>query len=231
MRRLLTITVLSAMLMSTTIANALLINFDDVANGTVINNHYAGVTFGNPLVDPSQGLVGDIYARSTTVAESASNVVSVFATGVPAFDARWGAVEAVFATAQKSVSIDAAILRLPEGLGTVVNFPKLEIYNAAGFVTSVNWDFTLIPQPAVGAITEYQTLSYVSALDDITKVRFLSGQPGGAPSNFGLFDNLNFSNTDNGGPGNAPVPEPGTIVLLSAGLVVLGIYGRRRVKE
>lgn len=37
-------------------APAAVINFDDVADGTVINTHYAGVTFTNPIG-------GNIYAR------------------------------------------------------------------------------------------------------------------------------------------------------------------------
>jgi len=109
----------------------------------VINNSYSGlgVTFNNPL-GPA-----DIYARSTTLAASLNNVVSVFQTGVPAFDARFGAVEAVFSTPQLFVSIDAAILRVPEGLTNPTNFPKLEIYNTGGFVTSVDWNFIANPQP------------------------------------------------------------------------------------
>jgi hypothetical protein len=197
---------------------AVLINFDNVADGTVINNTYSGVTFNNPL-GPA-----DIYARSSSSAESPSNVVSVFQTGVPAFDARFGAVEAIFGSAQSFVSIDAAILRLPEGLGDPTNFPKLEIYNAAGFVTSVGWNFGLIPQPPAGAITGYETLSYTSTANDITKVRFLSGLPGGAPSNFGYFDNFVYN--QNGTPS---IPEPASMALMSLGLGVLAWFRRRNV--
>lgn len=193
-------------------AFATLINFDNVADATVIDNTYAGlgVTFNNPLG-------GSIFARTTTAAASPNNVVSVFDTGVPAFDARFGAVEAVFSSGQRFVSIDAAILRLPEGLGTPINFPKLEIYDTNNvFVTSVNWDFSQIPQPGAGAITGYETLSFTAAGDTIGKVRFLSGQPGGSPSNFGLFDNLEFrQGTTN------PLPLPSSVSLLVLGLAGL----------
>lgn len=189
------------------------INFDDVATGTVINTYYAGVTFSNP-VGPA-----DIYARSDHHAATSPNVVSVFQNGYPAFDARYGAVEAVFATPQRHVSIDAAIVRVPEGLSEPTNFPKLEIYNTAGaFVGNVGWDFGKIPQPPVGGITGFETLSYTSALDDIGKIRFLSGQPGGSPSNFGLFDNMVFTST---------IPEPETYAMFLAGLGLLG-WRRRR---
>lgn len=86
------------------------INFDNVSDGTAINNFYSasGVTFINPLAN------ADIYARSSFFNASPSNVVSVFQTGAPAFDARWGAVQADFTSGQQTVSIDAAILLLPK---------------------------------------------------------------------------------------------------------------------
>ncbi|MEW9899148.1 hypothetical protein ABWL39_11005 [Chitinivorax sp. PXF-14] len=193
-------------------AFATLINFDNVADATAIDSTYAGqgVTFSNPLG-------GSIFARATPNAESPGNVVSVLNTGIPAFDARFGAVDAVFSSAQRFVSIDAAILRVPEGLGTPINFPKLEIYDTNNvFVTAVNWDFSQIPQPGAGGITDYETLSYTAAADTIGKVRFLSGQPGGSPSNFGLFDNLEFRQ----GPTN-PLPLPSSVSLLVLGLAGL----------
>jgi cysteine-rich repeat protein len=166
-----------------------IVDFDDVADGTAIDAYYAslGLPFG--FVNP---IGGSIYARGSALADTPENVVSVFATGIPAFDARDGAVEVVFSTPQSYVAIDAAILRLPEGLGTPVNEPRLEIYDVSGaFVTGVDWDFAQIPQPGVGAVTPYQTLSYASPTPNaIGKVRILSTQPLGGPSNFGLFDDL-----------------------------------------
>lgn len=107
--------------------------------------------------------------------------------------------------------IDAAILRLPEGLGTPTNAPKLEVYDAANtLLVVINWDFALNPQPAAGGFSGWQTLSFTSASDNIGHVRFLSGQPGNNPSNFGLFDNLSFST-------RGAVPEPGSLALLAIG--------------
>lgn len=189
------------------------INFDNVSDGTVINNFYSanGVTFINPLGD------ADIYARSSSVNASPDNVVSVFQTGIPAFDARFGAVQANFTSLQQTVSIDAAILRLPEGLGSPINFPKLEVYDSSNTLLAVvSWDFLVDPQPPVGGISGWQTLAYVSSSNNIDHVRFLSGQPGGSPSNFGYFDNLTFSDTRN------PIPEPGSLALLAIG--ILGFF-------
>jgi hypothetical protein len=68
------------------------IDFDDATDGTVINTRYPSVTFTNPIG-------GNIYARDGSgFAPSSPNVVSVFATGLPPFDARYGGVQARFST-------------------------------------------------------------------------------------------------------------------------------------
>lgn len=207
-------------------AQAVTINFDDVASGTNIASTYSalGVSFNNPLG-------GGIFAAFSSLAASAGNVVSVFASGVPAFDARDGAVEAVFSSLQRFVSIDAAILRLPEGLGTPANAPKLEVYDSGNnLIGVVNWDFAQDAQPGAGGFAGYQTLDFTSAADSIAKIRFLSGQPGGSPSNFGLFDNLVFTAGGGGGGGGGTVPEPGTLGLMTAALLA-GVALRRKRQQ
>lgn len=192
------------------------INFDNVANGTDISNAYAGVTFS----DPVDG--GGIFARASTTNASAPNVVSVFATGFPAFDARFGQVQAVFASPQRFVSIDAAILRASEGLGTPQNAPRLEAYDSGNTLLGfASWDFGQTPQPPAGGVTGFQTLSFAAASDSIASVRFFSGLPGQLPSNFGIFDNLVFR------AGNG-VPEPGTLGLLAASLLAGFALRRQR---
>src|ERR1039458_1279357 len=63
-----------------------IINFDDVADGTVINTHYSGLIFTNPLTVGSS-----VFARSSASAETAPNVVSIGSNLF--FDQRDGYVE------------------------------------------------------------------------------------------------------------------------------------------
>src|SRR5581483_9037925 len=79
-----------------------LINFDDVADNTIINTHYAGITFTNPIG-------GNIAARSGLGnAPSSPNVVCVTNGGTPPFfDSPFGAVDARLATPVRMVKIDA----------------------------------------------------------------------------------------------------------------------------
>lgn len=202
------------------------INFDGMADGSVIDFAYLGdgVTFNNPLgVSIDNPDSPNIFARISGTNASPENVVSVLGTGVPAFDARWGAVEAVFSAPQRKVSIDAAIERLPEGFGTPTNFPKMEVYDASNTLLAVvPWNFITIPQPAAGGITAFETLSYTSGSANIAKIRFMSGQPFNAPSNFGLFDNLYFT---------PAVPEPSTFALALIGFGVTGFAVLRRRRD
>ena len=168
---------------------ALSLNFDDVPNAKVINTWYSanGVTFSNPIG-------GNIYARTSSTNASTPNVVSVFQTGVPAFNALYGAVDATFTTLQKSVSIDAAALRLPEGLGTPQNRPFLEAYDSNNvFLGRVLFQG---PLPGAGGITPFETLTFTSASTNIKKVRFSSQQSQPGPSVFGFFDNLSVANSE-----------------------------------
>jgi hypothetical protein len=87
---------------------ATVITFDDVADNTAVDTHYAakGVTFASITTSPAQQW--SAYARQTPSAESAPNGISV----VPApylsmFDSRNGGIQATFASPQLYVSIDA----------------------------------------------------------------------------------------------------------------------------
>src|SRR4029077_552323 len=82
------------------------INFDDVPDGTAIDNHYQnlGVTFQSVTDQPHR--VWSAFARQTSEAQSQKNVVSVNQTGDAGFDANVGGVLATFVTPQRYVCIN-----------------------------------------------------------------------------------------------------------------------------
>jgi len=189
-------------------ADADLITFDNVTDGTVINNLYSGVTFSNPLG-------GNIYARSDSSAISVPNVVSVFLTGFPVFDATFGAVQANFATPQLSVSIDTIPFNTIEPLGTPLNRPFLEAFSTSGqFLGEVLYQGAL---PDVGA-GPVETLTFTSTTANIGAVLFSSQQSQGGPPIYGLFDNLAFTSVA------VAVPEPSSVTMVM-GIGVLGLLG------
>jgi hypothetical protein len=230
-------------------ANAALINFDDVVAGTEISNHYLGVTFSNPIGTP------DIHAMAVANTANTTNGVSVFGLGenpffgasVGDFHAQFGAVDATFASSQGRVSIDVSgLLNSGDLLGNSPLRPFMEVYAGSTLLQ------TLYYQPAPGGISSgevgaYETLSFTSATDNITRVRLSSqfdstGSSGPIP--FASFDNLSFdartasgqfpstgvivNPTPGGGGGTTPVPEPATLALLLTGLAGAMPFARKR---
>ncbi|ACH39546.1 MAG: hypothetical protein ACD_55C00136G0005 [uncultured bacterium] len=205
------LTVLSFLVGLPVHARAVLINFDDVAAGTVINNHYSGVTF-TKLLNGQYG--GDIYANGTfpTMSESNPNVVSIFQSTYPGFDNRFGTIRATFATAQNSVSIDTILTAAPEGFGTT-GIGYMKAYDALGH---------LLGTDTTSVLNVYETLTV--AAPNISDI-FFTVQFMEFPT-YGAFDNLNFTTGDT----TPPIPEPSTIILLGAGLAGLAL-ARRRVRQ
>ena len=168
-----------------------LINFDGVPSGTLINNHYSGVT----LSDPVPGSDGNVYALYDPIAASAPNVVGVNGTNI-AYDASSGAVKALFATQQSTVSIDAQPILPPEFLLPVKRQPFLEAFdNKNNYLGEVLYPYTY-PSPQFGS---WATLTFSSATNNISYVIF-SSQNNDDPSTtnvYGSFDNLRFGTLTN----------------------------------
>lgn len=210
---------------STIVLPAAQINFDDAADGTMINTRYPGVTFSNPVG-------GNIFARSGAgFAPSSPNVVSVFVSGFPYFDARFGAVDATFDTPVGSVSIDARPVAPFEFLGALIKRPFLQAFDASGNLLTTVYYLGALPTGS-SEVGPAETLSYVSTANNIKRVRFTTQNPTQAPvapATYGLFDNLNFgrifslaANVSGGGGGSIRMsPEQnqfieGALVTLSA---------------
>jgi hypothetical protein len=169
------------------IGQVTVVNFDDVADGTVVDSVYAarGVTFSNPLG-------GSVFARNGSgFAPSAPNVVSIFSTGFPDYSAFYGAVDATFSTPKTTVSIDARPVATFEPLGTPRDRPFLEAYSGSTFLGRVLYAGAL---PTNGRdVGPTETLTFTSPTANITRVRFSVQQNQGGPRISGLFDNLGFS--------------------------------------
>jgi hypothetical protein len=189
------------------------INFDGVADGTIINSTFAGVTFNCfGAACPSS----NIFARSIGAsAFSSPNVVSTLSAGIPGVqDSVTGAIEVSFATPQSAVSIENFLFLAPEGLGTT-GFGYFQAYDSSLHL------LTEIDNSTLGSWTNL-TISQ-SGISHL-----LLGDVGGGQNYISYFDNLCYStdstgcsvggNGNNGGGGNTGVPEPSTLFLSALGL-------------
>jgi len=165
------------------------INFDDVSEGTVINNYYSakGVTFSNPNV---AGGKGNVYARNSwNNPDSSPNCISVFQVGFPFFDESYGIVEVKFTKAQIVVSIDAMPMLFPESLNQPVQAkPYLEVYDTRGLLLQRVYYPADYGEPQWGT---WQKLEYISSTVNIGSIRFASQRL--FPWVYSTFDNLHFS--------------------------------------
>lgn len=220
---------------------ATLINFDDVASGSVINNQYTGLgaTF-DACNQCAVGTGGSIYAVTpggfVSPLDSSPNGVSVRGTdGTLSQGVLLGGdvIQATFSTLQQNVSIDVYTLLPPEYLGPML-VPLIYGLNSSG--TAVSGDTGIANQLPVADVSTgaWYTISVNDSSADIASV--LIGLPSGSYVG-SWFDNLCFV-TDNsttgcggsGGNNNNQVPEPSSILLLGLGVVGLAIFGRNRFK-
>jgi hypothetical protein len=205
------------------LASAGQITFDTVANGTIIDNVYPGVTFGCVTCASGHAYARDMNSFGSTTAASEPNVVTLVApynpndpnsSTVTSFNTVYGAVTVFFATPQKTVSIDARPQLPLEYFGSGLNKPFLEAYSSTVQDASTFLGRVVYPlnfgsggycQPATGACGgPWQTLTFASSSDNIVSLRLSSQNSQGGPSVYGDFDNLTFQATP---PPVVPTPE------------------------
>ncbi|MCD0423028.1 hypothetical protein LOC51_37950 [Rubrivivax sp. JA1024] len=170
-------------------ARPTIITFDDVPDGTVIDEQYAakGVHFASISTSPPRRWSS--YARSAWGIESAPNGVSVVAPPqLSLFDARQGGIEARFDKPQQWVSIDAQPVLPPEYFGNPSARPFIEAYDAGNRLLE-RTRYPLNPgDPAWGS---WQVLMVSAGSAVITRVVISSAWDGGVAV-YGLFDRLAF---------------------------------------
>jgi CSLREA domain-containing protein len=192
-----------ALLSPSALATETLINFDDVAGETVINTHYAGVTFTNPIG-------GNIFARNGGgFAPSSPNVYCITnGGGYPYFDALYGAVDAHFATAVRAVKVDTRPVAPLEFLTPLTKRPYLQAFDSANNLLATVYYAGALPTNA-GEVGPIETLTYTSTSANIAYARVSSQNPGSSPPTYAMFDNLRY------GDGLYPL----TLIVVGSGTV------------
>jgi hypothetical protein len=165
-------------------AHATTVNFDTLPPGTVLANQYPCLQFREVL---SHGTVPITVAPLT----SGNNVLAV--NGDIAFNARHAAIDIIFCTPQRSVSIDAAAFREHYYVGTSNNRPFLEAWDVNNaYLGKVLFQG---PLPTGWSWPQFQTLSFVSGSANIGKVRLSAQASVDANWMDGIFDTLSYSTT------------------------------------
>ena len=168
-----------------------LIDFDNdpsyvaIANGAAVDSTYSafGVTF-TCVVCSS----GHAYARTPG---RTNNGVSLFQYPYyAAYDGRYGAVRADFASPRSFVTVDVLGILPPEYVGTPVARPWIEAYDSTNTMVARTY-YPAYGDPAFGT---WQTLRVdAPAGKSISYVRFSSQNFSNSPAVYAEFDNLTFN--------------------------------------
>jgi hypothetical protein len=175
------------------VINIIKVDFDDVADASVIDNHYAskGVTFASVTNNPPGQ--GSAFARKNVNAITQPNIVSVNQSGFGEFDASEGGIQATFQKPQRFVGITVRATVLDEIIGRFqwpTARPFLEFWdNNGNFMQATQFYPFFFGDPNWG---NPQQLSFVATSAEIGKVVF-SCEISSPHRVLALFDHLVFS--------------------------------------
>ncbi len=187
-------------------AFATTINFDNVADGAMIDTLYKaqGVTF-YAFPGTVANNDGHVYARKDSYAKSQPNSIGLGNDILPYTNEYYGYIAAHFTQLQCSVSVDVAAIVIAEFATNATLPPYMAAYGAKDPATGKNplLQTVYYPQSIVKGLGTtqagpWQTLTINRPTNDIQFV-ILSSQYV-QPEAYGEFDNLTFSATTNSAP-------------------------------
>jgi hypothetical protein len=160
--------------------------FDDVAVG-VVDTSYQGITFACPGCGTAHAYAA---LQNPLVNTPQNHVVSPFAGNIlPYFDERSGVIQATFAQACTSVSVNAQPVLGVEGLGSVTNRPYLKAFAANGQQVGATVYGTPPGTGDAGAPVWQELAINATASAPIASIRFSVEHTSGRPVQ-AMFDNV-----------------------------------------
>jgi hypothetical protein len=178
------------------------ISFNTVANGSIIDTAFSGLTFAPVTMNASGALVtlpGHIYATTDPSVPAqpctlfscapGGNVVTMNPPPQnPWIQGAQGAIQIKFATPVAWASIAVRPSLLPESLGTPTNEPYLVAYGPNGYLGEAVLPYAYgTPQ-----WNQYNTLQYNAPAGQTISFILLSTQQRGGPPVLAEFDNLSY---------------------------------------
>lgn len=185
------------------------LTFDLLAPGTDLDGQtITGVTFNSPGVAPLEVILAASGVRNALSASSGLNVLSPGGSNTALED---DDLELVFANPVQAAGLDV-VLDVPDG----ASFVSVTFYDVAGSILAQNNSI-----PAPNGAPGYQFVGLVTGNNGpfIKKIVIDEYDPT-ANDDHVAFDSLVFA--------AVPVPEPSALLLLPAGLLLLGIARARR---
>jgi len=180
---------------------SVLLDFDGVADGTVLDNFYG---LSDPPLTFSDPLGGSVYARSFGHNTSPPNVLGVEPTGIPGMNNEKGAVDIEIGWASGqipvySVSVQAAAISSIEDVQQPVSRPFMQVWDQNGLLLATVYYQGPLPSNPLD-MSPYETLSFAlppcgfpCVFKRIGKIRLSAPHPQGTPPIFGVFDDLRFN--------------------------------------